>query len=78
MAISKLTSKYQATIPKDVRKILKIKAGDRVVFEILGDKRVVIRKLPSLDVEYLQALSPTLGEWNSEEDEEAFRDLQNV
>lgn len=78
MAVTKLTSKCQATIPKAVRKVLKIKAGDRLVFEILPDRRVVIRKIRPLDVEYLQALSSTLSEWNSKEDEEAFRDLQKL
>lgn len=31
---SKLTTKFQATIPKHVRQILKLGAGDRLVFAI--------------------------------------------
>lgn len=78
MVVTKLTSKCQATIPKEVREVLKIKAGDRLAFEILPDGRVVIRKIRPLDVEYLQAVSSTLSEWSSKEDEETFRDLQKL
>lgn len=77
MVVTKLTSKCQTTIPKEVREVLKIKAGDRLAFEILPDRQVVIRKVRPLDVAYLQALSSMLSEWSSKEDEEAFRDLQS-
>ena len=35
---SKLTTKYQATVPTSVRKVLQLKAGDMVGFEINGDE----------------------------------------
>ena len=35
MKSSKITSKYQETIPKDVRKQLKLQAGDSITFEVL-------------------------------------------
>lgn len=72
--ISKVTTKYQATIPQSIREALGIGAGDRVQFEIDGE-RVILRKLPDLDWEYLEAVSETLGEWASEADEEAYGDL---
>ncbi|MGK7913632.1 MAG: AbrB/MazE/SpoVT family DNA-binding domain-containing protein [Synechococcus sp.] len=72
--ISKVTTKYQATIPQTIRQALGINAGDRVQFEIEGDK-VILRKLPDLDWEYLEAVSETLGEWASAADEEAYADL---
>ncbi|MEO0801049.1 MAG: AbrB/MazE/SpoVT family DNA-binding domain-containing protein [Cyanobacteria bacterium J06642_2] len=71
---SKVTSKFQATIPLPIRKALGIAAGDRVLFEIEGD-RVVLKKLPDLDWDYLEAVSGTLGEWASAADEEAYGDL---
>ena len=36
-ASSRLTSKYQATIPAEVRAALQLKAGDRVSFEDFED-----------------------------------------
>ena len=73
--VSKLTSKYQATIPKEVRQELALGSHDRIVFEVKSNHTIVIRKLKPLDLEYLQAVSSTLSEWNSQEDNEAFRDL---
>lgn len=75
---SKLTSKFQATIPKEVRKTLKLKAGDSVLFLIAKDGSVLLKKLRPMDKEYLQALNQTLSEWDSEYDDEAFANLQDV
>ena len=71
---SKLTSKYQTTIPQEVRELLLLKKGDEVVFEI-EDGQVVIRKATPLDIEYLSSVESTLSEWNSENDEEAYKNL---
>ena len=71
---SKVTQKYQATIPQAIREKLAIEKGDRVIFEI-EDEKVVLKKISSLDWEYLESLSAILGEWSSEADEEAYRDL---
>jgi len=73
-AISKLTKKYQATVPKAVRKKLNLNAGDIIAFEIDNDI-IKIRKASPMDVEFFNALVPTLNEWNSENDEEAYNDL---
>ncbi len=73
--ISKLTSKYQATIPLEVRKHLRLKAKDQIIYEILEGNGVVIRKASPLDIEYLKALNYTLNEWDSPEDDEAYKDL---
>ncbi len=74
MLTSKVTSKYQATIPAEVRKRLGIEKGDRVAFEVEGQK-VVLRRVSPLDVEYAKAVVGTLSEWASENDEEAYRGL---
>jgi len=37
MVQSKITSKYQVTVPKDIRDKLGLKAGDRLVWEAVGD-----------------------------------------
>jgi antitoxin PrlF len=71
---SKVTQKYQATIPQSVREKLEIAKGDRVIFEI-EDEKVVLKKVSSVDWEYLESVSETLGEWFSSADEETYRDL---
>ncbi len=42
--IARVSRRYQVVIPKEIRKALGIKEGDRVVFEIEGDE-IRIRKL---------------------------------
>ncbi len=43
IAEAKLTSKGQTTIPKEIRVSLGMKPGDRIVFTLLADGRVVMR-----------------------------------
>ena len=74
MLASKVTEKYQATIPSEVRSFLHLEKGDRVKFKIEGDK-VMVQKLPYADYEYLDSLSKSLPEWLSPEDDEAYNDL---
>ena len=74
MHTSKLTKKYQATIPVGVRRVLDLHQGDRVRFEI-EDNRVTLHKARPIDLEYARALEQTLSEWNSEADEEAYGGL---
>ena len=73
-AISKLTKKYQATIPEPVRKQLNLNAGDVIAFEI-EDDIIKLRKARPIDIEFNNALIPTLSEWDSQHDEEAYSDL---
>lgn len=72
--VSKVTSKFQATIPLAVRRKLGLKPGDAVVFEIENDV-VTVRRATAIDREYAKAVEGTLTEWLSKEDEEAYRDL---
>lgn len=72
--LSRLTSKFQATIPLAVRRKLGLKAGDAVVFEIENDV-ITVRRATILDREYAKSLEGTLTEWLSKEDEEAYRGL---
>ena len=71
---SKLTSKFQATIPLAIRRKLGLKPGDAVVFEIENDV-ITVRRATALDREYAKSLEGTLTEWLSKEDEEAYRGL---
>lgn len=71
---SRLTRKYQATIPADVRRVLRLKQGDVVQFEIEGD-RVTLRRQRASDRAYLRGLEANLSEWSSPYDDEAYGDL---
>lgn len=71
---SRLTSKYQATIPEPVRNILGVAAGDAIAFDVVG-KEVRVRKARPVDLAFAGALDETLSEWTSQADEKAFRDL---
>jgi AbrB family looped-hinge helix DNA binding protein len=73
-ATTKLTRKYQATIPEPVRRLLHLEAGDAAAFDIEGD-RVHLRKARHPDLAFVQSLEGSLTEWTSEADEEAYRDL---
>lgn len=75
MPNSKLTSKYQATIPKEIREKLQLKPGDRITFEVSINDQIIIRKAKPFDLEYTRALNDTLSEWNSKEDERDYEDL---
>ncbi len=75
METSKVTSKFQATVPADVRAALGIKSGDTLAWEVSGGVATV-RLLPK-DLKGWDALNwlSFSDEWLSPEDEEAFRDL---
>lgn len=78
MSASKLTSKFQATIPKEIRDRLKLKKGDTLIFQIVDKNIVVLKKSKPFDKEYLRALSKTLSEWDSEIDEMNYEHLQDI
>lgn len=71
---SKLTSRYQATIPETVRKALHLSAGDAIAFDI-EDNQIRLRKAKPIDLNFAKALQNTLEEWDSPADEEAYREL---
>lgn len=72
---ARLTSKFQATIPKEIRQHLHLEKGDEVLYELLPDNSVVVRKTSPLDLNYLRALNAIMNEWESDEDEEAYKNL---
>jgi antitoxin PrlF len=74
MLVSKVSSKGQVTIPKEVRDCLRARPGDLIEYELQGNVAVV-RRIEPFDRAFHAALSDTLIEWSSPEDEKAFRDL---
>ncbi len=75
METTRLTSKYQATVPADVRAALGLKAGDTIAWD-LADGAARVRKVTALDVLFLKGVEANLAEeWLSAEDMDAFHDL---
>ena len=75
MELARVTAKGQATIPKRIREAAHIREGDMLSFDLDSNNRIIIRRIePTIDSELL-ALQETLSEWNSPEDDEAWRDL---
>ena len=75
MELARVTAKGQATIPKCIREAAHIREGDMLAFDLDSNNRIIIRRIePTIDSELL-ALQETLSEWNSPEDDEAWRDL---
>ena len=62
-------------MPVSVRKRLHLEPGDTVIFEESEAGTVSLRKAEPLDLEFLSALEKTLSEWNSVNDDKAYRDL---
>lgn len=76
-SLLKVTSKYQTSIPKDVREKLSIKAGDHVTFEIKGNL-VTLKKVENIDKNFLKLTQKNMQEWNSKEDNEQFAYLEQL
>lgn len=74
MLNAKLTTKYQTTIPKNIRKKLHLEKGDYITFEEVNGV-IFIRKMTPFDAEYTKSLEATVSDWDNNEDDEAFNDL---
>jgi antitoxin PrlF len=72
---SRLSSKGQVTIPKNVRSALGLEPGDYVTYELSGSDMVMLRRVEPFDAAFHLAISESLEEWGSDDDDEAFRDL---
>lgn len=46
IAIGKVTAKGQITLPKGIRVALGVTAGDRIIFDVEGE-RAILRKVPN-------------------------------
>ena len=73
-SVSRVTSKFQATIPLPIRTLLGLKQGDVLAFEIENGLVRLSRATPR-DIAFAHAVEGTLCEWNSAADDEAYREL---
>ncbi len=74
MEFAKITAKGQTTIPKAIRDAAHLRTGDVIAFEVEGD-HLVVRKINGAADGYLRGIESAMQEWNSAEDDEAWRDL---
>ena len=74
MLASKISSKGQVTLPKEVRRTLRAQPGDLIEYSVEHGV-VTLRRIEPIDLAYHAALTGTLSEWESPEDDEAFADL---
>jgi AbrB family looped-hinge helix DNA binding protein len=75
--VTRLTTKHQTTIPLEVRRALGVEAGDQVEFRVEGTSvtlRKAERRLPD-DLVFQLVQTHAMRDWDTPEDDEAFRDL---
>jgi AbrB family looped-hinge helix DNA binding protein len=58
MISSKVSSKYQIVIPKELRQLLKLRPGQRVYMTAKGADELVLKKTPDVE-QYLGVLDGT-------------------
>ncbi|MBI5949985.1 MAG: type II toxin-antitoxin system PrlF family antitoxin [Chloroflexi bacterium] len=75
LAVAKITSKGQTTIPQGVRAALHVSPGDMIAWEVDAGGVATVRRVQPIDIEYLRAVESTLSEWAGPADEDAYRDL---
>jgi AbrB family looped-hinge helix DNA binding protein len=66
--MSKVSSKWQTTIPSEVREELGLKPGDLIQYS-LDSGKLILRKISIEDVVYLKLIEKTLNEWEGDEDD---------
>ena len=71
---SRISSNGRVTIPREIRRALHLEAGDLVAYEVKDD-RAILRRVEPFDAAYHSAVSETLEEWGSIDDDKAFRSL---
>lgn len=70
MITSKLTTKAQTTIPRSVRKALRIGEGDEIAYTIEADRVVLTKAHSSVDDPFA-----TFSEWDGAADRKAYHGL---
>jgi len=77
MKVGKLTVKHQVTIPRDVRRVLGVKAGDAVAWAV-RDGQVMLVKHESEEPtpeEWEAVLRASMPEWFDPEEDAYWADL---
>ena len=67
--VSKISDKGQTTVPKIVRKTLKVVPGDLIKYEV-REGSVNIKKLETEENIWLKSIESTLEEWQGSQDDD--------
>lgn len=72
IATSRLSSKGQTTVPQPVRAALRLREGDELLYEIIGEQVVLkrVERKKSVDDPFR-----TFSEWSSDADAKAYGGL---
>ena len=75
--VTRLTTKHQTTIPVEVRRVLGLQAGDQVEFRVESGTVTLRKAVPRLseDLVFRLIQAHAMRDWDTPEDDEAFRDL---
>ena len=75
METARSSAEGQVTIPGRIRRAAHLHEGDLLAFSVDGFDRVILERVRPLrgDSDELLAIEATLTEWNSPEDEDAWR-----
>jgi bifunctional DNA-binding transcriptional regulator/antitoxin component of YhaV-PrlF toxin-antitoxin module len=67
MEITVLSVRNQATIPLKIREFLKVKKGDKIAFDVVGEF-VQLRKMHDYNPKYLKHMDTIFTDWNDSGD----------
>jgi AbrB family looped-hinge helix DNA binding protein len=68
-ATSRISSKGQTTLPKEIRDALSIDTGDLIQYEVDGNI-IKIRRIDAEENIWLKSVESTLEEWHGSEDDD--------
>jgi antitoxin PrlF len=68
-ATSRISSKGQTTLPKEIRDALSIDTGDLIQYEVDGNV-IKIRRIDAEENIWLKSVESTLEEWHGSEDDD--------
>jgi bifunctional DNA-binding transcriptional regulator/antitoxin component of YhaV-PrlF toxin-antitoxin module len=66
---SRISSKGQTTLPKEIREVLSVDTGDLIQYEVDGNI-IKIRRLEAEENIWLKSIESTLEEWQGSEDDD--------
>jgi len=75
VAIGTVSEEGYLALPPEIRAALAVEPGDLVEWKVTGEGRIELSRAAALDGAHLHALQGTLQEWETVEDEEAYRGL---
>jgi AbrB family looped-hinge helix DNA binding protein len=72
---TKISAKGQTTVPWEIRDALNLRPGDVILWELVGTGCAEVHRTQPMDIACLREIRGTFSEWESTEDEQAYRDL---